>query len=217
MLNIFFLRLIFQREKDLLSEKLLLKDKGHAQELLKFKSKISSLEKDLVNQQVNVINIEQEIGETWKNSIQKLKQEMAELSHTITDLKRDKIFLREKLATLQDANNKQRAHTCQISVLNERDDVLRKQLAKKFEKLSQIVHGSKEGNQSVAEILKSTIEEIEEMWAQKDNCIICTLEKPNCVIIPCRHQITCFKCTSFLRTCSCCRGPICEMILTYGL
>ena len=213
-----FLQLIFQREKDLLTEILLLKDKSHAQELLKLQSKISSLEKELDNQQVNLVNIEQEIGETWKKSFRKLRQEMAELSNTITDLKRDKIFHQEKLAAaLEDAKNKQKAHARQISVLNDRSDVLQKQLAKKFEKLSQIVQGSKENSKSVAEILKSTIKEIEEMWFQKDNCIICTLEKPNCVIIPCRHQITCFKCTSFLEACSYCRGPIHEMILTYGL
>ena len=134
---------------------------------------------------MHVVNIEQEIGETWKKSFQKLKQEMAELSNAITDLERDKIFHQEKLAAaLEDAKNKQKAHTRQISVLNDWSDVLRKQLAIKFEKLSQIVQGSKEGSKSVAEILKSTIKEIEEMWFQKDNCIICTLEKPNC-----RHSL----------------------------
>jgi len=207
-----------QREKDLLTEKLLQKDKSHAQELLKLQTEISSLEKDLVRQQVNLVNIEQEISETWKKSIQKLRLEMSELSNTITELKRDKIFYKEKLAAaIEDANNKQKAHTRQIGVLNDRSDILRKQLANKFEKLSQIVLASKEANKSVAEILKSTTKEIEEMWFQKDNCIICTLEKPNCVVIPCRHQITCFKCTSFLVTCSYCRGPIHERILTYGL
>ena len=143
---------------------------------------------------------------------------MTELSNTITDLNRDKIFYQEKLAAVtEDANNKQKSCSRQISVLNDRSDVLRKRLADKFHKLSRIVLASKEANTSVAEILKSTTKEIEEMWFQKDNCIICTLEKPNCVVIPCRHQITCFKCTSFLETCSYCRGPIYERILTYGL
>ena len=167
---------------------------------------------------MNLVNIEQEVNETWKKSIQKLKLEMDELSNTITDLNRDKIFLQEKLAdAVEEASNKQKALTRQISVLNDRSEILRKRLADKFEKLSQIVLASKEANKSVTEILKSTTKEIEEMWFQKDNCIICTLEKPNCVVIPCRHQITCFKCTSFLETCSYCRGPIHEMILTYGL
>ncbi|KAJ7378206.1 hypothetical protein OS493_024154 [Desmophyllum pertusum] len=69
------------REKDLPSEKLLEKDRNYAQELLKLKSKISSLEKDLVNQQVNFVNMEQEISETWKKSIGNLRLEMAELSN----------------------------------------------------------------------------------------------------------------------------------------
>ncbi|CAH3186903.1 unnamed protein product [Porites evermanni] len=144
---------------------------------------------------------------------------MAELSNTITDLKRDKIFIQEKLtAAKEDASNKQKSHSRQMSVLADKSDVLRRRLAAKFEKLSQIVLASQEvSSESVAEILKSTAKEIEEMWFQKDNCIICTLEKPNCVVIPCRHQITCFKCTSFLETCSYCRGPIYERILTYGL
>ena len=190
----------------------------HAKELLKLQSKISSLEKELGSQQVNLVNVEEEISERWRKSIQTLHQEMTELSNTITDLKRDKIFYQEKLAAAtEDANNKQKSYTCQISVLNDRSDVLQKRLAAKFEKLTQIVLASKEANTSVAEILKSTTKEIEEMWFQKDNCIICTLEKPNCVVIPCCHQITCFKCTSFLETCSYCRGPIYQRILTYGL
>ena len=104
---------------------------------------------------------------------------MAELSNTITDLKRDKIFYQEKLAaTVEDINNKQKAHSRQVRVLNERSDILRKRLAAKFEKLSQIVVASKDTNNSVADILKSATKEIEEMWFQRDNC----------VIIPCRHH-----------------------------
>lgn len=197
---------------------LLQKDKSHVQELKKLQSKISSMEKDLVSQQVNLANAEQEISESWKKVIHKLEKKMAVLSNTITDLKRDRIFYKEKLAAaLEDAANKQKAHACQVSVLNDRNDVLRKQLASKFDKLSQIVLASKEPNKSVADSLKSTTKEIEEMWFEKDNCIICSLEKPNCVIVPCHHQITCFKCTSFLERCSYCRGPIREKILTYGL
>lgn len=77
LINLYF----YQREKDLPSEKLLEKDRNYAQELLKLKSKISSLEKDLVNQQVNFVNMEQEISETWKKSIGNLRLEMAELSN----------------------------------------------------------------------------------------------------------------------------------------
>lgn len=208
----------FQREKDLLSEKLLEKDRNHAQELLQLQSKISSLEKDLVSQQVKFVNIEQEVSETWRKKIEKLNLGMAELSNTITDLKRDKIFYQQKLAaTVEDLKSKQKAYSHQISVLNERSDILRKRLADKFDKLSRIVLASKQADDSVADVLKTTTKEIEEMWFQKDNCIICALQKPNCVVIPCRHQITCFKCTSFLMTCSYCRGPIKERILTYGL
>lgn len=208
----------FQREKDLLSEKLLEKDRNHAQELLQLQSKISSLEKDLVSQQVKFVNIEQEVSETWRKKIEKLNLGMAELSNTITDLKRDKIFYQQKLAaTVEDLKSKQKAYSHQISVLNERSDILRKRLADKFDKLSRIVLASKQADDSVADVLKTTTKEIEEMWFQKDNCIICALQKPNCVVIPCRHQITCFKCTSFLMKCSYCRGPIKERILTYGL
>ena len=165
------------------------------------------------------VNIEQEISETWKKRIENLGEEMTELSSTITDLKRDKIFYQQKLATaVAELSNKQKAHSRQVGILNDRSDILRKRLADKFEQLTQIVLASKEtDNSTVADVLKSTTKEIEEMWFQKDNCIICTLEKPNCVIIPCRHQITCHKCTSFLVTCSYCRGPIQEKILTYGL
>ena len=172
----------------------------------------------MVNQQVKFVNIEQEVGETWKTKIEKLNEEKFELSNTITDLKRDKIFYQEKLAsTTEDLRSKQRAFTHQVSVLNEKSHILRKRLADKFDKLSQIVLASKQADDSVAHVLKTTTKEIEEMWFQKDNCIICTLQKPNCVVLPCRHQITCFQCTSFLVTCSYCRGPIQERILTYGL
>ena len=169
----------------------------------------------MVHQQVNLVNAEQEISERWKKSLQDLRLEM---SNTITDLKRDKIFYQEKLAAaVEDMRNKQMAHSRQLSVLSDRSDILRKRLADKFEKLSKIVLASKDADDSVVEILKSATREIEEMWFQKDNCIICTLEKPNCVIIPCHHQITCFKCTSFLEKCSYCRGPIKQKILTYSL
>lgn len=57
-------------ERDVLNEKLLHKDKTHAQELLKLQSKISSLEKELAGQQVNLVNIEEEMSERWKISIQ---------------------------------------------------------------------------------------------------------------------------------------------------
>ena len=171
-----------------------------------------------MNQQVKFVNVEQDVSETWKKKIEKLNEDMVELSSTITDLKRDKIFYQEKLAsTVEDLKSKQRAFSHQVSVLNEKSHVLRKRLAGKFEKLSQIVLASKQADDSVADILKTTTKEIEEMWFQKDNCIICSLQKPNCVVLPCRHQITCFQCTSFLGKCSYCRGPIKERILTYGL
>lgn len=94
MINFPFFHLLFQEERNVLNEKLLHKDKTHAQELLKLlQSKISSLEKELAGQQVNLVNIEEEMSERWKMSTQKLHQEMAELSNTITDLKRDKIFI----------------------------------------------------------------------------------------------------------------------------
>lgn len=183
--------LTFQREKDLLSAQLSERDKSHAQELLKLQSKISALEKDLVLQQVNLVNVEQEISERWKKSLQDLHMEM---SNTITDLKRDKIFYQEKLAAAaEDMKNQQKAHSHKVSILKDRNDILRKRLADKFEKLSKVVVASKDTDNSMVEILKSATREIEEMWFQKDNCIICTLEKPNCVVIPCRHQITCFK------------------------
>lgn len=69
--------LTFQREKDLLSAQLSERDKSHAQELLKLQSKISALEKDLVLQQVNLVNVEQEISERWKKSLQDLHMEMS--------------------------------------------------------------------------------------------------------------------------------------------
>lgn len=84
MINFPFFHLLFQEERDVLNEKLLRKDKTHAQELRKLQSKISSLEKELAGQQVNLVNIEEEMSERWKISIQKLHQEMAELSNTIT-------------------------------------------------------------------------------------------------------------------------------------
>ncbi|KAL9965928.1 hypothetical protein ACROYT_G029795 [Oculina patagonica] len=210
---------MLQREKDLLSEKLLEKDRSHAQELLKLQSKISSLEKDLGSQEVKIVNIEQEVSAAWKK---RFESEMANLSSTITDLKRDKIFHQERLAAVvEDHKNKQKAHSRQVGLLNDRSEILRKRLAGKFEKLTQIVLASKEredsAENSVADVLKSATKEIEEMWFRKDNCIICTIEKPNCVVIPCRHQITCYQCTSFLVKCSYCRGPIKDMIVTYGL
>lgn len=131
---------------------------------------------------------------------------MADLSNTIMDLKRDKKFYQEKLAsTVEDLRSKQRVYSQQVSILNDKSDILRKRLADKFDKLSQIVLASKQTDDSIADVLKTATKEIEEMWFQKDNCIICTLQKPNCVVIPCRHQITCFQCTSFLATCSYCR------------
>ena len=95
MINFPFFHLLFQEERDVLNEKLLHKDKTHAQELLKLQSKISSLEKELAGQQVNLVNIEEEMSERWKISIQKLHQEMAELSNTITDLKRQNLHPRK--------------------------------------------------------------------------------------------------------------------------
>ena len=173
----------------------------------------------MVSQQVKIVNIEQEVAEAYaKKWKQTYEGKMAELSSTITDLKRDKIFYEQKLAaTVEVFNNKQKAHSRQVSVLSDRSEILRRRLAGKFEKLTQIVLASKDTENSAADVLKSATKEIEEIWFQKDNCIICTIEKPNCVVIPCRHQITCHKCTSFLVKCSYCRGPIQDMITTFGL
>ena len=205
----------FQKEKDFLSAQLSERDTSHAQELSKLQSKISALEKDLVFQQVNLVNVEQEISERWKKSLQDLHMEM---SNKTTDLERDKIFYQERLAAAEeDMKNQKKAHSHKVSILNDRNDILRKRLADKFERLSKVVVASKDADNSIVEILKSATKEMEEIWFQKDNCIICTLEKPNCVVIPCRHQITCFKCTSFLEKCSYCRGPIEQKILTYSL
>ena len=113
----------FQKEKDFLSAQLSERDTSHAQELL-----ISALEKDLLLQQVNLVNVEQEISERWKKSLQDLHMEM---SNKTTDLERDKIFYQERLAAAEeDVKNQKKAHSHKVSILNDRNDILRKRLAK---------------------------------------------------------------------------------------
>ena len=71
----------------------------------------------MVNQQVKFVNIEQEVSETWRKRIEELKLEMAELSNTITDLKRDKKFYQQKLAsTIEDLKSKQKAYSRQVTL-----------------------------------------------------------------------------------------------------
>ena len=127
----------FQKEKDFLSAQLSERDTSHAQELFKLQSKISALEKDLVLQQVNLVNVEQEISERWKKSLRDLHMEM---SNKTTDLERDKIFYQERLAAAEeDVKNQKKAHSHKVSILNDRNDILRKRLADKFERLSKVV------------------------------------------------------------------------------
>ena len=122
----------FQKEKDFLSAQLSERDTSHAQELL-----ISALEKDLLLQQVNLVNVEQEISERWKKSLQDLHMEM---SNKTTDLERDKIFYQERLAAAEeDVKNQKKAHSHKVSILNNMNDILRNRLADKFERLSKVV------------------------------------------------------------------------------
>ena len=40
------------------------------------------------------------------------------------------------------------------------------------------------------------------------NCIVCWESERDCVILPCRHNITCMKCIKSVKTCPVCRTQI---------
>jgi hypothetical protein len=47
-------------------------------------------------------------------------------------------------------------------------------------------------------------------------CIICEDLDINCLILPCRHHISCVTCTGKLKNCPMCRAEIKETLKTYG-
>ena len=54
-----------------------------------------------------------------------------------------------------------------------------------------------------------------ESGGENDKCVVCWDLERDCLIMPCRHNITCVKCTKSLKNCPICRMPLVDIIKIY--
>ena len=54
-----------------------------------------------------------------------------------------------------------------------------------------------------------------ESVGENDKCVVCWDLERDCLIMPCRHNITCVKCTKSLKNCPICRMPLQDIIKIY--
>ena len=50
---------------------------------------------------------------------------------------------------------------------------------------------------------------------ENGKCVVCWEQERDCLIMPCRHNISCVKCTKSLKNCPICRNPLKEFIKIY--
>lgn len=50
---------------------------------------------------------------------------------------------------------------------------------------------------------------------ENSKCVICWENERNCLIMPCRHNASCIKCTKVLKNCPICRNPLKDLIRIY--
>lgn len=88
-----------------------------------------------------------------------------EMFNKIIDFERDKIFYQERLVVVEeDVKNQKKVYFYKVSILNDRNDILRKRFVDKFERFFKVVVVFKDVDNFIVEILKLVIKEMEEMW-----------------------------------------------------
>lgn len=88
-----------------------------------------------------------------------------EMFNKIIDFERDKIFYQERLVVVEeDVKNQKKVYFYKVSILNDRNDILRKRFVDKFDRFFKVVVVFKDVDNFIVEILKLVIKEMEEMW-----------------------------------------------------
>lgn len=50
---------------------------------------------------------------------------------------------------------------------------------------------------------------------ENSKCVICWENERDCLIMPCRHNVSCIRCTKAIKNCPICRNPLKDMIRIY--
>jgi hypothetical protein len=43
-------------------------------------------------------------------------------------------------------------------------------------------------------------------------CVVCMERRVDCLILPCKHMVSCGECSALLKECPMCRGPIAQLV-----
>ena len=174
------------------------------------------LEKDLTQQQVKFADIEQHLNYELQKQLDKVENKNLVLKKDIVDLKREIDHLTGKLENSQaDITQKTKAYSRQLGLLQDKCQAQQQHLAQRFQQLSLFIDKSDSiDSDQIRNLALKLVAEIREM-DQKDVCVVCVVEKTNCVLLPCRHHVTCTKCASRLNTCPFCRTCIQDRISTF--
>ncbi len=54
-----------------------------------------------------------------------------------------------------------------------------------------------------------------EQFNNENVCSICWDAPRDCLIMPCRHNVSCTKCVKSVKNCPICRSPITDLVIIY--
>ena len=191
-------------------------DQQHVQDLRKFETQITRLEKEMTRQEVKFANVEQQLNNNWQKQLSKIEHRNSSLEKDIVELKREIGHLQGKLQSAEtQVTQGTKVHLRQMKLLQDKCQAQREHLAERFQQLSLFIDSSNSDDKDqIRSLAAKLVKEVREM-DQKDVCVVCVAEKPNCVLLPCRHHVTCISCADRLDTCPYCRTSIRDRISTY--
>lgn len=169
-----------------------------------------------MKEQVKFADVEQHLNDEWQKQLNKVEKKNVILEKDIVELKQEIAHLEGKLESSQaEVSQKTKAHSRQMKLLQDKCQAQQQHLAQRFHQLSLFIDNSDcDGSNEIKKLAAKLVAEVREM-DQKDVCVVCVVEKPNCVLLPCRHHVTCTNCATRLSSCPYCRTHIRDRISTF--
>ena len=202
-------------------------EKQHLADYQKLQEMIKTLEKELNRQEVECVNIEGNLNETWKKrmktlqdshqiDLDQLKKDISRQEEEILKFKKEIPYLRAHIKDLESkVLEKSRAYAMHQQTSQERINAYRKLLGQRLQQCYSLVKSEEKEPRLDLDVIGEILEEFRSI-EDKDSCLVCVSETRNCTLFPCGHHVLCMSCASALPCCPVCRQVIADRIKTYS-
>ncbi|XP_064598410.1 baculoviral IAP repeat-containing protein 3-like [Liolophura sinensis] len=201
----------------------------NSMKLTKVHKKLESVEKEMMNREISLVDAEEKIRRHCENKLQQAKdennanwenfqRELKKLTADIVELRSDLKFKDEQLCKVrkQMSSDAEVFHRKEENLVEELRHYVDK-LRDRTELLSQIcTDGSSSGEQMTKDSCRKLAGicdiVLQDLQMEKFLCAVCKAHRKNTLFLPCGHYSYCKECARSLQMSGCC--PLCKMTIT---